>query len=71
MVNRILIPSWRVMASHIEEQNCLPWSEVTCSGTPNLEIQPDTRASAQLAADVDRSGISSAQWVDLSTTVKR
>jgi hypothetical protein len=38
---------------------------------PNLEIQPDTRASAQLAADVDRSRIASAQRVDLSTTVKR
>jgi hypothetical protein len=59
------------MASQIEEQNCLPWSEVTCSGTLNLETQPDTRASAQLAADVDRSGIASAQWVDLSMMVKR
>ncbi len=71
MVKRILIPSWHDRASQMDEQNCLPWSEVTCSGTPNLDTQPDTRASAQLAAEVDRSGIASAQRVDLSMTVKR
>ncbi len=71
MVKRIFIPSWRDRGSQTDEQNCLPWSEVTCSGTPNLDTQPDTRASAQLAAEVDRSGIASAQRVDLSMTVKR
>jgi hypothetical protein len=55
----------------MDEQNCLPWSKVTCSGTSNLDTQPDTRASAQLAAEVDRSGIASAQRVDLSMSVKR
>jgi hypothetical protein len=71
VVNRILMPSWRDRASQTEEQNCLLRSEVTCSGTPNLDTQPDTRASAQLAAEVDRSGIASAQRVDRSMTVKR
>ncbi len=71
MVNRIFIPSWRDRASQTEEQNCLPWSEVTCSGTPNLATQPVTRASAQLAAEVARSLIASAQRVDLSIMVKR
>jgi hypothetical protein len=71
VVNRIFIPIWRDRASQTEEQNCLSWSEVTCSGTPNLAIQPDTRASAQLVAEVERSGIASAQRVDLSTTVNR
>ncbi len=36
--NRIFMPSWRDGASQTEEQNCLPWSEVTCSRTPNLAI---------------------------------
>jgi hypothetical protein len=70
-VNRIFMPSWRDRASQTEEQNCLPWSEVTCSGTLNLAIQQVTRASAQLAAEVNRSGIASAQRVDLSITVNR
>ncbi len=70
MVNRIFMPSWCDRASQTEE-NCLPWSEVTYSGTPNLATQPDTKASAQLAAEVDRSGIASAQRVDLSIMVNR
>ncbi len=53
------------------EQNCRPLSEVTYPGTPNLEIQPLIRASAQLAAEVDQSGITSTQCVDLSTTVNK
>jgi hypothetical protein len=39
----------------MDEQNCLPWSEVTSSGMLNLDTQPDTRVSAQLAAEVDQS----------------
>jgi hypothetical protein len=71
VVNRIFTPSHRVRASHTEEQNCLPLSEVTCTGTLNLATQPVTRASAQSVAGVDRSWMASAQRVDLSTTVKR
>ncbi len=71
MVNRIFTPSRHVRASHTEEQNCLPLTEVTCAGTPNLATQLVTRASAQSVAEVDRSGMASAQRVDLSTTVKR
>ncbi len=65
------MPSWRVSASQTEKQNCLPLSEVTCSGTPNLATQPPIRASVQHAAEVDRRGIASAQRLDLSTTVNR
>jgi hypothetical protein len=60
-----------VRTSQTEEQNCLPLFEVICSGTPNLATQLQIRASAQLAAEVDQSGMASAQRVDLSMTVNR
>jgi hypothetical protein len=44
---------------------------VTCFGTPNLDTQPLIKASVQLASEVERSGIASAQGVDLSTTVNK
>ncbi len=53
------------------EVNCVPLSEVSCADTPNLDIQPAMRASAQLAAAMSRMGRASSQCVDLSTTVNR
>jgi hypothetical protein len=49
VVNRIFTPRRRVRASHTEEQNCLPLSEVTCAGTLNLATQPLTRARRSLS----------------------
>jgi hypothetical protein len=62
---------WHVRVSQTEEQNCLPRSEVIFSGTPNLDTQPPTKESAQLAAEVEQSGIASTQRVDLSTTLNK
>ena len=50
------------------EVNCVPLSEVSCAGTPHLEIQPAMRASAQLAAAMSAMGRASNQRDDLSTT---
>jgi hypothetical protein len=52
------------------EVNCVPLSEVSCAGTPYLEIQPVMRASAQLVAAMSRMGRASGQREDLFTTVK-
>jgi hypothetical protein len=49
----------------------MPLSEVSCAGTPYLEIQPAMRASAQLAAAISAMGRASSQRDDLSTTVNR
>ena len=50
-----------------------PWrstgSVVMTTGTPNLEIQPATRASAQAVAVVEDRGITSIHLVVLSTMV--
>jgi hypothetical protein len=53
------------------EVNCVPRSEVSCAGTPYLEIQPAMRVSAQVAAAMSRMGRASSQREDLSTTVNR
>jgi hypothetical protein len=53
------------------EVNCVPLSEVSCAGTPYLEIQPAMRASEQLVAAMSRMGGASSQHEDLSTTVNR
>jgi hypothetical protein len=53
------------------EVNCVPWSEVSCVGTPYLETQPVMRVSAQVAAAMSRMGNASSQREDLSTTVNR
>jgi hypothetical protein len=53
------------------EVKCVPLSEVSCAGTPYLEIQPAMRVSAQLAAAMSRMGRASSQREDLSTTVNR
>ena len=51
------------------EVNCTPLSVVMTAGTPNLEIQPATRASAQAVAVVEDRGITSIHLVVLSTMV--
>jgi hypothetical protein len=53
------------------EVNYVPLSEVSCAGTPYLEIQPAMRLSAQVAAAMSRMGSASSQREDLSTTVNR
>jgi hypothetical protein len=49
----------------------VPRSEVSCTGTPYLEIHPSMRASAQVAAAMSCMGSASSQCEDLSTTVNR
>ncbi len=71
MVNRIFTPRRLVRASQREEQNCLPRSEVICSGTPKRATQPPINAVAQLSAEVERRGIASAHRVERSNTVRR
>jgi hypothetical protein len=53
------------------EVNCIPLSEVSCTGTPYLEIQPAMRASVQLVAVMSHMGRASSQRDDLSTTMNR
>ena len=51
------------------EVNCTPLSVVMTAGTPNLEIQLATRASAQAVAVVKDMGITSIHLVVLLTMV--
>jgi hypothetical protein len=53
------------------EENWVPLSKVSDDGTPKRVTQPEKRASAQLLAEVDLTGMASAQRVDLSTIVNR
>ncbi len=53
------------------EVNCVPLSEVSCTRTPHLEIQPATRVSAQGTAAMSRMGSASSQREDQRTTVNR
>ncbi len=45
---------------HTAEWNCLPLSDVICSGMPNQATQLSTRAEVQLTAEMERRGIASA-----------
>ena len=65
------IPSLLIKTAHTSEENCTPRSEVSSTVTPNLAIQPATRALAMAVAVVDWRGIASNHHVDLSTMVKR
>ena len=65
------MPNLVVRMAQMAEVNWAPRSDVSVSGTPNLEIHPLIRASAQAVVDVHFSGIASAHLVDLSTMVKR
>ena len=49
----------------------VPRSEVMCSGMPNLEIQPESRAAVQEAVVVSGIGTASGHLVDRSMMVKR
>ncbi len=71
MVGWCWMPSCWHKASQMSEVNCVPLSEVSCAGTPYLEIQPAMRASAQLVAAMSCMGRASSQRDDLSTTVNR
>ena len=51
------------------EVNCKPLSVVMTVGTPNLEIQPVTRASAHTVAVDEASGSTSIHLVVLSMMV--
>ncbi len=51
----------------VNEENWLPLSEVTVSGTPNQETQLDMKASTQEAAAIPLSGTASTHRVVLST----
>ena len=53
------------------EVNCVPLSEVSCTRTPHLEIQPATRVSAQVTAAMSRMESASSQREDQRTTVNR
>ena len=65
------MPNLVVRMAQMAEVNWAPRSDVSVSGTPNLEIHPQIRASAQDVVDVHFRGIASAQRVDLSIMVKR
>ena len=56
--------------AHTSEQNCGPLSEVMCSGTPNLTIQPATKASVMAAVVALERGRASSQRNDLSMMVR-
>ncbi len=71
MVGWCWMPSCWHKTSQMAEVNCVPLSEVSCAGTPYLEIQPAMRASAKLVAAMTDMGKASSQRDDLSTTVNR
>ncbi len=50
--------------------NCVPLSDVIVCGTPNLEIQVEQSASAQVEAVMEDRGTASAHCVVQSITVK-
>ena len=58
-------------ASQMEDVNCAPRTEVIFAGTPNLEIQPEMRALAQSAAEMEARGTVSGQQEVLLRMVKR
>ena len=45
----------------MEDINCAPGSEAILAGAPNLEIQPEMRALAQSAAEMEARGTASGQ----------
>ena len=54
----------------MEDLNWALWSEVILTGTPNLDIQPEMRALAQSAAEMEE-GTASSQCEVLSRMVNR
>jgi hypothetical protein len=65
------MPSLEHKLAQVEDINCVPLSEVTVSGTPNLETQAVTKASMQETASWFFMGTASIHLVERSITVKR
>ena len=59
---------WHSML-HTADVNCTPRSVVMMAGTPNREIHPTTKASAQAVAVVELRGSTSTHLVVLSMIV--
>ena len=63
------MPNLFQRTSHTADVNWTPLSVVMVAGTPNLDIQPATRASAQAVAVVEDRGTTSTHLVLLSIMV--
>ena len=64
-----MMPSLLQRTCQMAEVNWTPLSVVMAAGTPNLEIQPATKASVQAVAVVEVRGTTSTHLVDLSIMV--
>ena len=64
-----MMPSLLQRTCQTAEVNWTPLSVVMAAGTPNLEIQLATKASAQAVAVVEVRGTTSTHLVDLSIMV--
>ena len=71
MVGERQMPNKLQSEDQREDMNWEPRSEVMVVGTPNLEIHPENKAWAQLAAEMAERGIASGQRVVRSITVRR
>jgi hypothetical protein len=58
------------MSDQVAEQNCVPLSEDTVAGTPNLDNQPEMKESAQVVASILHSRMASNRLVVLSMMVR-
>jgi hypothetical protein len=58
------------MPDQVAEQNCVPLSVDTVAGTPNLDNQPEMKASVQVVASMLRSGTASTHLFVLSIMVR-
>ncbi len=58
------------MSDQVAEQNCVPLSVDTVAGTPNLDNQPEVKASEQVVSSILRSGMASTHLVVLSMMVR-
>ena len=71
MVSTGVMPRTEHTDRQTADANCRPRSEVMRAGTPKREIQPEKRALAQSAAEIEETGIASNHLVERSTMVKR
>ena len=60
------MPNLLQRTSHTADMNWTPLSLVMAAGTPNLDFQPATRASAQAVAVIEDMGTTSSHLVVLS-----
>jgi hypothetical protein len=65
------MPSLQHNDAQEAEENCVPLSDVSVSGTPNLATQWKRKASPQEAAEMSLSGTASNQREVRSTIVRR